>query len=66
MRKVIGGILEIKNIINTNYKKDLYTAEIEKTLAKYNNIKKVLEVGCSDGSRIKYLKKRYKKPSFME
>ena len=29
-----------KNIINTNYKKDLYTVEIEKTLAKYNNIKK--------------------------
>lgn len=53
-----------KNIINRNYKKDLYTSEIEKTLAKYNNIKKVLEVGCSDGSRIKYLKKRYKKNQF--
>jgi len=49
-----------KNLLKKkNYKRDFIIKEVEKLITK-NNIKNILEIGCGDGKRLSYLKKKNK------
>ena len=53
-----------KKLNEFDFKNDLYTKKLINIIKKNSEIKCVLDVGCSDGSRINYLKQIFKKVKF--